>query len=67
MVFGLPGIIFGMSCRVDYGDWARGYGPWVVRVAKMSTGVISSASLFLFYREVATDEFQGKFRLRCNY
>ena len=46
------GFIFGTSCRVGYGYWARGSGPWVVRASKKSARAISSV---LHYAEAATD------------
>ena len=46
------GFIFGTSCRVGYGYWARGSGPWAVRASKKSARAISSV---LHYAEAATD------------
>ena len=44
MGFGWVRLYFGVSCRVGHRYWARGSGPWAVRVAKKSAQVISSKS-----------------------
>ena len=43
MALGVLGFIFGMSCRVGYGYWPRGSGPWAVRASKKSARAISTS------------------------
>ena len=49
------GFIFGMSCRVGYGYWARGSGPWTVRASKKSARAISTPDISGFERHFYDD------------
>ena len=64
MGFGPAGFIFEKSCRVGYGYWSRGSGPWAVRVSKKSARAISTVyqhfphEVSKFCSKVAVEDFQ---------